>query len=90
MIILIMPWVLAALSLTGVVLNIYKKRTCFFIWVVTNSCWMCYDFYLASHTEGEISRGLYAQAFIFFIYFCLSIWGIIQWGRDKKREEGNV
>ena len=68
----LMTWGLAGLSLTGVVLNIHKKRACFAIWTVTNFCWMAYDF----------SIGAYAQSALFAIYFVLAVWGTIKWKTD--------
>ena len=60
-------------SLIGTIANIYKKRWCFLIWLFTNSAWCIYDF----------SKGLYSQAFLFFIYTCLSVWGLIKWKSSK-------
>ena len=65
-------WTVTVLAILGVVLNIKKKRLCFFIWIFTNGAWMLVDFY----------EGIYAQAFLFFIYFCLAIWGYVAW-KDK-------
>ena len=66
-------WVCAGLSLVGVVLNIRKRRECFFIWFFTNAAWTGVDFY----------KGLYAQSALFFIYFCLAVWGIVAWRKGK-------
>jgi len=62
-------WILTALSITGVILNIKKKRICFYIWAVTNFSWMVVDYINEIH----------AQAFLFLIYFGLAIWGIVAW-----------
>jgi len=64
-----MLWVITVLSIIGVILNVYKKQSCFIIWAFTNFCWMCLDFY----------KGIYAQAVLFLIYFLLAIWGIYKW-----------
>ena len=45
------------------------------IWTFTNAAWCIVDF----------SKGIYPQSVLFFIYFILSIWGIIEW---TKRPEG--
>ncbi len=62
-------WIITALSILGVVLNIYKMRTCFYIWSVTNFAWMIIDW----------RAGLYSQSALFAVYFVLAIWGIIKW-----------
>jgi hypothetical protein len=62
-------WLLTILSIIGVVLNIYKKRSCFIIWSFTNGLWAIVDFYYE----------IYAQAALFTVYFCLAIYGLIKW-----------
>ena len=37
-------WIITALSIAGVILNIQKKRICFVIWLFTNASWCIYDF----------------------------------------------
>ncbi len=76
----IFTWTLAGLSVIGVVLNIKKARACFFLWTFTNGAWMVYDY----------SIGAYAQAALFAVYFVLAIWGIIKWGRDARKENGET
>ena len=61
-------------SIVGVVLNIYKKRSCFYIWTCTNATWCVVDF----------SREIYAQSFLFLVYTCLAIWGIVRWKGEKR------
>ena len=65
-------WVLTILSLIGVVLNIKKRKECFYIWGATNFGWVFIDY------QAE----LYAQSFLFAIYFFLAIWGLYAWRRD--------
>ena len=62
-------WLLTILAIVGVILNIQKKQICFYIWAVTNAGWAIIDFY----------KGIPAQAFLFLVYFGLSVWGIIKW-----------
>jgi hypothetical protein len=62
-------WLLTVLSLIGVVLNIKKKRSCFVIWAFTNASWAVIDY----------QAGLHAQAALFAVYFCLAIWGLVEW-----------
>jgi len=68
-------WILTILSIIGVILNIKKKRICFYIWAVTNASWAIIDF----------SKGIPAQGCLFIIYFVLAIWGIIEWKKDIKK-----
>jgi nicotinamide riboside transporter PnuC len=64
-----LTWALTILSLIGVVLNIHKRKECFYIWAVTNFGWAVYDFAI----------GAMAQGALFAVYFCLAIWGIVKW-----------
>ena len=66
-------WIITAASLAGVVLNIKKNRACFAIWACTNLFWCIYDFMI----------GAWAQSALFAVYFCLAIWGIIEWRKDS-------
>jgi len=65
-------WFITVLSIVGVVLNIYKKKSCFAIWTFTNASWMFIDFY----------KGIYAQSFLFLVYTVLAIWGLYQWRKE--------
>lgn len=47
-----LTWGLTVLSLVGVVLNIYKKQVCFYIWAGTNATWAIVDYH----------AGLFSQA----------------------------
>lgn len=67
-------WVITALSLIGVVLNIYKRKECFIIWGFTNAVWCVYDYRI----------GAVEQSVLFFVYFCLAIWGLVQWDKPTK------
>ena len=67
-------WILTAGAITGVILNIKKKRICFYIWAVTNACWAFVDFY----------KDIPAQGCLFTVYFGLAIWGIIEWKEKSK------
>lgn len=64
-----MMWLLTGFSIAGLLLNIKHKRSCFIIWGISNAAWVVIDFH----------AGLYAQAFLFVIYFIMSIWGFFAW-----------
>ena len=67
-----MTWIVSALALTGVVLNIYKSKYGFVVWVFTNAFWAIYDYHI----------GATAQAALFFVYFLLALWGLWKWRGD--------
>jgi len=69
--------IVTCLSIAGVVLNIKKKRVCFWVWAFTNGTWAIVDFY----------RGIPAQGALFTVYFGLAIWGLLEW---KKGDEKDV
>ncbi len=62
-------WIITILAIIGTIANIKRKAWCFWIWLVTNSIWIIVDY----------RAGLYAQAFLFCVYFSLSIWGLWEW-----------
>ena len=64
-----LSWVVAVLSIIGVILNVKKYRISFAVWSVTNGFWAVYDF----------SIGAYAQAALFAAYLGLALWGLWEW-----------
>jgi nicotinamide riboside transporter PnuC len=62
-------WVLSLASLVGVILNIYKRKECFYLWSVTNGLWIVYTWH----------RGAYPLTALFGAYFILALWGIWRW-----------
>ena len=72
-----LTWVLAALSLIGVWLNIKKKSECFAIWLITNASWTIYDFSIKA----------YAQSALFLIYTILAVYGLYEWRYKNKLKE---
>jgi len=64
-------WLITVASIIGTVANIKKKRWCFYIWAVTNFCWVFIN----------LTIGLYSAAALFTVYFGLAIWGIFNWRR---------
>jgi nicotinamide riboside transporter PnuC len=66
--------VLTVLALVGVVLNIKRKRACFYVWLFTNASWAVVDFY----------KGIPAQGLLFTIYTALAVWGILEWKEEGK------
>lgn len=72
---IIFTWLITIASIIGTVANIYKKKWCFIVWIFTNALWCVIDFIM----------GMYAQSFLFFVYFLLAVWGIIQWSKEVKK-----
>ena len=70
----ILTAILTIISIVGVILNIKKLRICFVLWIFSNFSWMIVDFY----------RGIYAQSVLFFVYFLLAIYGLIEWKKDDE------
>ena len=76
-----MFWALTFISLTGVVLNIKKIRHGFLLWMITNICWAVIDF----------KHGVPEQAFLFLVYFILSVWGWVSWSKGlETSKKSNV
>ena len=67
-------WLISALALVGVVLNIYKIRWCFAVWLGTN-CYFC---------ALDFAAGLYAQAALFAVYAVLAVWGLVRWKAEDN------
>jgi nicotinamide riboside transporter PnuC len=70
-------FVCMALSLVGYYFIIKKNHVGFYYWLLSNTGWIFIDLY----------KGIYFQAFMFFIFSLLAIDGILKW-RINKRKEG--
>ena len=68
-------WLMAVLSLVGVVLNIHGYRVCFVLWAITNAMWAVADY----------RHGLPQQAALQGVYFLLSLYGIWKWSRPRSQ-----
>ena len=69
-----MFWAVTALSIAGTILNIYKNRWGFFIWMITNLAWAVIDFKV----------GLVEQTVLFLFFFLTSLWGFMFWSKQGK------
>lgn len=72
-----LSWVLVFLSLAGNVFVIKKNVLGQWLWAISNTGWIVFD----------LSIGAYSQAFLFFIYFCMCVWGIIAWSKTANSPE---
>ena len=68
-----MTWILTAISIAGVILNIKHNRICFILWIISNGFWVIIDF----------QKKIPAQGFLFLIYFGLAVWGLFAWKKRK-------
>ncbi len=71
----IATWVIAALSLIGVMLNIRKDKRCFIFFAIGNAGWIVIDMMI----------GLYAQVLLFSVLTVFSLYGYITWRREEIR-----
>jgi hypothetical protein len=70
----VLMWVVTAASLVGTVANIYQRRWCFWVWLVTNALWAVYDCWL----------GAWAQAALMATYTVLAVWGLARWKPETE------
>jgi hypothetical protein len=68
-----MSWIVSAIALIGVWLNIRKDNRCFILWAFTNGYWCIYDYTL----------GAIAQSALFLVYFILALYGLWVWTYKK-------
>ncbi len=72
-----MFWILTIISITGVILNIYKNRWGFVFWMISNALLAVIDF----------KKGIPEQAVLFIVYFCTALWGWVYWTTKKPNEK---
>lgn len=67
-------WVVTAICLFGNALNVKKRVSGFYVWIVSNLCWLAYD----------LLTGLYSRALLDIVQTGFCVWGIIEWKREGK------
>ena len=67
-------WLVTAISLIAVLLNIHGHVACFVLWSLTNAAW----------TYADLTHGLHAQAALQAVYFVLSLYGLWKWTHRKE------
>ena len=67
-------WAVVLIALTGTIANVKKKWWCFIFWIVSNVYLCGYNIY--THE--------YPQAFLWFVYCCICVYGIITWRKEKN------
>lgn len=77
-----MTWILVALSLIGIFLNVKMHRSCFIIWTVAYFFWMLVDW----------QHAIYSQAALCAVQVLLSLNGLLKWKRffQKPAEEAEA
>lgn len=70
------PWIFAAFSIAGAILNARKKISGFYIWCVGNIGWVVYDVLIEE----------YAQATLFLFFTFINIYGIIKWRKVNGQQ----
>ncbi len=61
-------WSLAGLSLFGVVLNIRKRRECFYIWSFTNLSWAAVDAWHGIYSQAALQPVMKKMSGTFALY----------------------
>lgn len=69
-------WVVTAICLVGNVLNVKKKAACFYVWILSNVFWLVYD----------LDTGLYSRAVLDIVQTAFSVWGAIEWGKERRQK----
>ena len=65
----ILLWTLTAVSLLGTALNVWKLRSCFYVWAFANVAWACVD----------ISLGLWSRLALDLVHLAFAVWGAVAW-----------
>jgi len=53
-------WIAVGISVLGALLNSFKNKICFYLWIPTCVYWMIYNFYIESYSQ---------VALFFYIWF---------------------
>lgn len=69
-------WCNTFFAIIGTILNAKKVRFGFVIWMITNAVFVANNIYIES----------YQQAVLFSVYFGLSLFGWISWGKEKLQK----
>ena len=75
-----MCWIIVAIALVGVLLNARGKWQGFLFWLISNAYW-CYR---------NLVINQYAQAFVFVIFWGMSVYGIFCWRKQQKAHQQAV
>lgn len=73
-------WIIIAIGLIGAYLNLKKKRSGFFLWIVA-------DIYLAIY---NLCIEEYPQSVLMTVYLGLALWGFFKWTKQDVEKEINT
>ncbi len=73
-------WLIAAIALVGVVLNVWGKWQGFLFWLISNAWWCGYNY-----VSNE-----YAQSVLFGAFWFLSLYGIYKWRKNREATEKKI
>jgi len=69
-----MTWLAVALSLSGNVGVILKRRWGFACWIAANLAWFA----------DARDRADWPQATLWAVYLALALWGFVSWGEERS------
>jgi len=77
-----MNWIIVAIALAGVVLNVRRRWEGFLLWLISNGWWF----------QHNLVIGEYHQAVLFGVFWLLSVYGIYSWKRKgfNRGSKNNV
>lgn len=67
-------WCVTAVCLLGTVLNVKKRRECFYLWIVGNIAWLGFDLW----------SGIFSRAALDIVQLAFSVWGAWEWRSGAK------
>lgn len=70
-----LSYIATTIAIVGTIANSLKKRWGFYIWLISNAFWICYNLY----------QKQYSQAALYIFNSVTCIIGLIKW-KDKSNE----
>ena len=72
-------WIVTAVSIFGSILNAFKSKWCFYVWILANAFWFAYDIYI----------DLYSRAALDIVQTIICVSGIYYWNKRSDNNEDN-
>ena len=70
-------WILMSLSILGALLNIFKYKEGFLVWIVANTGWSVLN----------VFEEMWAQIPMWTVYSAISVWGYLRWQAAEEEWE---
>lgn len=67
-------WCVTAICLLGTVLNVKKRRECFYLWILGNIAWLGFDLW----------SGIFSRAALDIVQLAFAVWGAWEWRSGKN------